>query len=253
MKEDKILEKLRKLMNLKESAHALGNEGEANAAAAAITRLLLEYNLTEQDIPEQEKIDNPIVSEELSYKAERYAGVWYSDLVSVVCEHNMCRDLIISIQCNGRMKRSKFQIVGRKCNVEVVLYLISFLSHQFISIGNLKYPQYKHDSIFKHGIYPKTLTSYMKSFLIGCVVGLNEKLVASKEELSSTTDITALVMSDKVDKDKILKGTKICTARSTTPKIETNIAKEGVMVGRNIEIHKGIHADAVSEELLLEL
>lgn len=44
---DKILEKLRKLMNLKESATALGNEGEANAAAAGITRLLMEYNLTE--------------------------------------------------------------------------------------------------------------------------------------------------------------------------------------------------------------
>ena len=45
-KKDKILEKLRKLMNLKESATALGNEGEANAAAAGITRLLMEYNLT---------------------------------------------------------------------------------------------------------------------------------------------------------------------------------------------------------------
>ena len=43
-KKDKILEKLRKLMNLKESATALGNEGEANAAAAGITRLLMEYN-----------------------------------------------------------------------------------------------------------------------------------------------------------------------------------------------------------------
>ena len=50
-KKDKILEKLRKLMNLKESATALGNEGEANAAAAGITRLLMEYNLTENDIP----------------------------------------------------------------------------------------------------------------------------------------------------------------------------------------------------------
>lgn len=67
-KKDKILEKLRKLMNLKESATALGNEGEANAAAAGITRLLMEYNLTENDIPEQEKLENPIVSEEIPFK-----------------------------------------------------------------------------------------------------------------------------------------------------------------------------------------
>ena len=51
-KRDKILEKLRKLMNLKESAKALGNEGEAHAAAAGIARLLMEYNLSEEDIPE---------------------------------------------------------------------------------------------------------------------------------------------------------------------------------------------------------
>ena len=45
-KRDKILEKLRKLMNLKESAKALGNEGEAHAAAAGIARLLMEYILS---------------------------------------------------------------------------------------------------------------------------------------------------------------------------------------------------------------
>jgi hypothetical protein len=33
-----ILEKLRKLMNLKESASVLGNTGEANAAAARFAR-----------------------------------------------------------------------------------------------------------------------------------------------------------------------------------------------------------------------
>ena len=36
---DKILAKLRKLMNLKENAAAIGNEGEAAAAAAGISRL----------------------------------------------------------------------------------------------------------------------------------------------------------------------------------------------------------------------
>ena len=63
VKRDKILEKLRKLMNLKESATELGNEGEANAAAAGITRLLMEYNLSESDIPEQEKIDKIIANQ----------------------------------------------------------------------------------------------------------------------------------------------------------------------------------------------
>ena len=118
-KRDKILEKLRKLMNLKESATELGNEGEANAAAAGITRLLMEYNLSENDIPEQEKLENPVVSEEIPFKSEVNNGTWYGNLVNVVCKYNMCRCLIISLSNNGRMKRSKFEIVGRKKNVEV--------------------------------------------------------------------------------------------------------------------------------------
>ena len=138
-------------MNLKESATALGNEGEANAAAAGITRLLMEYNLTENDIPEQEKLDNPIVSEEIPFKMD-INGRWYSDLVSVVCGYNMCRCLIISKFNNGRRKRSEFEIIGRKKNVEVVLYLISFLSHQFITIGKRNYVEYKHDCAWKYGL-----------------------------------------------------------------------------------------------------
>lgn len=42
-KRNRILDKLRKLTDLRDSAKALGNEGEANAAAAGISRLLLGF------------------------------------------------------------------------------------------------------------------------------------------------------------------------------------------------------------------
>ena len=51
----KILLKLRKLMDLKASATQCGELGEANAAAAGITRLLREDDLTMQDIPTDAK------------------------------------------------------------------------------------------------------------------------------------------------------------------------------------------------------
>ena len=142
MNKDKILEKLRKLMNLKESALALGNEGEACAAAVGISRLLIAYNLSESDIPDQEKIDNPVIAEEIPFKPEFSSGKWYGYLVTVVCEYNMCRSLIIStMKDNLRMSRDKFQIVGRKKNVEVVLYLVSFLANKFYRNSHLKTPK----------------------------------------------------------------------------------------------------------------
>lgn len=250
-KKDKILEKLRKLMNLKESATALGNEGEANAAAAGITRLLMEYNLTENDIPEQEKLENPIVSEEIPFKADMSSGVWYSKLVSIVCEYNMCRNLIVSTRTNGRMKRDKFEIVGRKKNVEVVLYLISFLAHQFVTIGKRGYAQYKHDCIWKYGTYPKSLTVYLKSFLYGCVIGLSEKFEEGKKVLKEQTNITALVRTTKSEIDDFLKDEKIGTARKSKAEIDALCAMKGVEVGKNVEICKGIHAETVSENLRL--
>ena len=47
---DKIMERIRKLMRLKESTTS---EGEARAAAAAASRLLKEYNLSLFDIVEE--------------------------------------------------------------------------------------------------------------------------------------------------------------------------------------------------------
>lgn len=53
---NKIIEKLKKLMRLQQSALKIGSEGEANAAAAAISRLLTQYNLSLMDIdPKKEK------------------------------------------------------------------------------------------------------------------------------------------------------------------------------------------------------
>lgn len=250
-KKDKILEKLRKLMNLKESATALGNEGEANAAAAGITRLLMEYNLTENDIPEQEKLENPIVSEEIPFKMD-INGRWYSDLVSVVCEYNMCRCLIISKFNNGRRKGSEFEIIGRKKNVEVVLYLISFLSHQFITIGKRNYVEYKHDCVWKYGKYPKSLIMYLKSFLYGCVIGLSEKLDESKKALETENNITALVRTTESEIDDFLKGQKIGKARESKSDIDALCAMRGIEIGKNVEICKGIHAETVCENLRLQ-
>lgn len=248
---DKIFEKLRKLMNLKESSKELGNDGEANAAAAGITRLLMYYNLSETDVPEQEKIDNPVISTEIPFKVELSNGAWYRDLVTVVCKHNMCRALIVSIRYNGRMRRSKFEIIGRKKNVEAVLYLISFLSHQFVAIGKREYSQYRHDCIWKHNTYPQSLTMYLKSFLYGCCIGLNKKLEEEKMSLSAETNVNALILTTQSEIDDFLKGEEIGKARKSNASIDALCAKKGVEAGKAIEINKGIHAKVVSEDLRL--
>lgn len=69
---DKIVEKLKKLMRLQKSAQKIGSEGEANAAAAAISRLLTQYNLSLMDIdPEERKKGNFTDTANRSYQFQR--------------------------------------------------------------------------------------------------------------------------------------------------------------------------------------
>jgi hypothetical protein len=70
---DKIKGKLQKLMKLYEGAKKIKSEGEANAAAAAIQRLLAEYNLSMGDI-ERDEEDDAIKEEIMSCYRIKFIG-----------------------------------------------------------------------------------------------------------------------------------------------------------------------------------
>lgn len=244
-KRDKILDKLRKLVSLKESAIELGNEGEANAAAAGISRLLMEYNLSEEDIPTEERICNPVVMENIPYRCTYYNGRWYDDLVKIVCDNNLCQMLIHSERSttgNFHFRREKFSIVGRKKNVETVTYLISYLSYQFCTIGKRKYAQYKHDCIWKKGIYPHTETIYLKSFLYGCVGGLNNQYRIMRTELTADPKNNSLIVAYKKEIDEYLGNMKIGSLKQGTPTIDREIWIIGYKEGTSINLNSGLES-----------
>ena len=86
---EKILDKIRKLIRLKESAKKIGSEGEANAAAAAVNRLLTEYNLSLMEVTEDAAAPSLAVgkSAEVSYQ-DAYGNIWKRDLLRIISEYN---------------------------------------------------------------------------------------------------------------------------------------------------------------------
>ena len=88
---DKILERIRKLVRLKESTTS---EGEAKAAATHVNRLLKEYNLSLLDVNEKrpETVFEIRESGAISYK-DSFGNYWKRDLLRVLCEYNYCRML----------------------------------------------------------------------------------------------------------------------------------------------------------------
>ncbi len=224
-------------MSLEESAKELGNEGEANAAAAGITRLLIEYDLSLEDVSDFEKNKSPIGHDLVEGRVDYISiGHWFENLIAILCRHNRCLTL--------KSNRNRFEIVGRKENRMVVLYLISFLSEKFIRIGRRNYPEWKYKYILRTGITPPPLATYMKSFLTGCTWGLDERL--TEEMQNCNADAVTSLTKNYLEENKsyaeeefnICKGKK---QRSIT--LDHEITEEGRKTGRNIEINQGITSE----------
>lgn len=230
-----ILEKLRKLMALKESALTCGETGEANAAAAGITRLLTEYDLTLQDIPTEQKIVDPIGMETIPYKFCYMQHPWYWSLLDVVAKYNNA-DIFRSRYTSGEVE---YTVVGRKKNREVVLYLVSFLANRFINIGRKEYKDWKYWHICMTGKTPPSIGTYMKNFLFGCVIGLNDKLKKERDTFDSEK-ITALVLTEKAAIEKFMANMDVTEARSLKPKLMEEVVGQGIIEGRNVQINKGL-------------
>lgn len=227
----KILEQLRKLISVRD--HPNTPEGEVIAAAQAITRLLYKYNIEEKDIPDSEKELNPIVCEEINYKSPYIGGNWYASLVTVITNNNLCKTLIVKLPSSTgkRMVKSRFQLVGRKNNVELVKYMIDQYTSRFYIIGKNKYKSYKGEL---------TENKFLRSFLEGCALGLNYKY---KELQQQYVDSKALIISVKTEIDDFLKNLNIGKATKSKEHFDSLIFNEGYKVGKNIELHKGINGE----------
>ena len=247
----KILLKLRKLMDLQASATQCGELGEANAAAAGITRLLKEYDLSLQDIPKEAKELDPVGMDTIDYHFPYMQHRWYWDMLDVIARYNNASTIRTRHKNGlGKVVDVEYSVIGRKMNREVVLYLVSFLGNQFIRIGKDSYPKWRLKYMMTSGITPPALTVYMKSFLLGCVAGLDEKLRSEQQDLD-TDKVNALVKVTRAEIDEFLQNMNVKDARNRKVNVYESAMKEGEEVGRNIQIRKGMAAEK-KKTLMLE-
>lgn len=233
-----ITEKLRKLIALRD--HPNTSEQEVLNAAQAITKLLYKYNMEESDVSMEEKILNPILCEEIEYKTTLCGGKWYSSLVAVITNNNLCKCLIISIpnSKSGRLTRDKFQIVGRKNNIEMVKYMIDSYSNKFYHIGKYKYKnEYKGEL---------TENKFLRSFLEGCAAGLQYKYQQLKKDYEG---INALVVTTQNEIMEFLSNRNIRKGRQSKEKMDYSAYQSGYNTGKDAELNKGINQ---SNALLLK-
>ena len=104
-----IVEKLRKLQASYEGAKNINSEEEANAAAAAIHRILMKYNLTMADVNENYVEETDVIKDMVTCNSHMsISGVWEETLTNVLANYNFCK-----AYRNGGLKY-KMYIIGSK-------------------------------------------------------------------------------------------------------------------------------------------
>lgn len=194
-----VLEKLKKLKNLYEGAKSIKSEGEANAAAAAIQRLLTQYNLSMEELDLSEKPKNKVSEERAyGYTYKSIGGDWEMKLLNTLCIFNFCK--CIKIGKNGY----DMIILGKKENLEVVKWLRSMLSEKFVELSKIRFKEYKETNEFKQK--PISKDKFQRSYLSGCTLGLYSKLEKEREEETRVEDMGSKVTTLVVRTNEELKN-----------------------------------------------
>ena len=198
---DEIQSKLRKLQKLYEGAKEINSEGEAAAAAAAIQRLLTQYNLTMDEIGVEPDKDAIVQQETSGYSYRTIGGQWEQKLLSVLCKYNFCRCFIYG----GSYK--KLLLVGKKENIDMVLWMREVLSRKYVELSVKGWKEFKSSEKYQYERMSKD--RYQRSFLMGCCYGLDTKLQNERKQDEADTEIggkvTALVLKSNAAIDEYVK------------------------------------------------
>lgn len=228
---DKILDKIRKLIRLKESASKIGSEGEANAAAAAVNKLLTEYNLSLMEVAEEETapVLNITESSRFSYQ-DVYGNIWKRDLLRIISEYNYCQILLYS-------GTTYMVVLGTKENASVVIALYNYLRVAFKSLAVDRHREFIRG---KRGYYctQKFKKNYIRSYLLGCCTGLRSQF----ESISRTCKETGLVICHKQLIKDYLATISLVKRKPVQNKCKTNYSAytSGYVDGNRINLNKQI-------------
>lgn len=165
-----IMDKIQKLMNLKEGATSVGSYAEAENAASRIQDILMKYNLDIEQVQghsirKRAEFFNGWV--DLSQKFDKRESFWVPKLYGAIGQNNLCR---IGIFQDG------ISIIGRKEQTELVLYIADQMIAK-IRIAE-KYAWNGYEGEEKRG-------TFRRGFFEGAVHGINNRLREEKNDNSN--------------------------------------------------------------------
>lgn len=228
----KIAELIRRLDAMKNSP----NVHEAATAAKKLQELLFKHNLQMQDVPEKQ--EGPEFVKIKFDLGEGRAVAWKRDLLNAVSRYNFSRSFYHhDVDARGHLHRVNWMwLLGQRHNVEVVQYLMSYLSGEIIRLSDVKYDE--------EGYGNKA--SWKTQFCYGAVQGVADVLRAQFEDnrTSNSMTMSLVVVKDKELTQFVQKSFGKLSSMNLSGRKDTDTFNRGREAGHNIQIRKGVETSS---------
>lgn len=180
---EKLIDRLRKLKAMAESAAAIGNQAEAEAFATKVQDLLTEHKvaMSEVDLQEQEA-DDPLGYHEyhpgqrgfdpFDDRAKKRRVQWIEQLAMTVAEAHFTK-MILNLDRSDRVVTYLF--VGRQSDVELATYVFTVLGRNGITMAKKEYDRAKREG--------RDTRDWYKTFLLGYQRAITTRYARERDRL----------------------------------------------------------------------
>lgn len=236
MDKENVINKIRKLLRLQYGAEKIGSEGEAFAAAEAIRRLLTEYNLTLDDVGQDEEKQEIEMTEDAISFVDGYGFTWKKVLMSTICEFNFC-----AMYLRGD---KKMLIIGAEHNVIVCREFFTYLCQVFRRLAQQRLDEHQLELRTKgKRLTDKGCREFIRSYLEGAGFGLRDNYKSRQP----TSEETALVLSHQKMAEDYLHNKTDYRHQGTHKLKEHSVYEDAFLTGfddgLNVSLDKQIAAD----------
>ena len=230
---DKIIDRVRKLFALAQSA----NEHEAKTAANMASRLLIEHNLSAEEISAEKSYEETEVDEGLG-KIQFY----HKEILCILRDYFFvelyARRLSVYTERHERRKsRASLVLIGTATNTKIATFVYEFLSRKYIQLWA--------DHKKKTGCPGSFKTAYFA----GLTKGLREQLKVTRTQVQEEK---GLVIVKDPGLTKFMENMKLSkTQPSKLNKMDAATYQAGVEMGKNLRIAQGLESATQNNKLAL--
>ena len=190
-----VIEKVKKLLALSTSSNA----NEAAAAASAANRLIDQFRLSELDIATDTSEVDPMVEDNGYIYETGRVSQWKAELVRVLAKHYGCAHYNDINRVNGR-KQSRFKLVGRTSDIQIVRYMFSWLSLECQRLADIEAKGKSNAVVIGDDGNAEFIEGggrvFVESYKEGFVAGIRSQLEISRAQCKKEASSQAIIKLD---------------------------------------------------------